>query len=385
MWRRFAAGQDIEVKVFYACSHGLEPTLDPGFGRTFAWDVPLTEGYEHEFLPSIRCPLFHGPAGDRFPTGLASRLAAGRFQAVLVNGYATAAAWAGMLAARKLDVPILMRGETHERGRKEPVKWAIKRLMLPIVFSRVSGFAAIGTWNTEYWLRYGAPSERVSQSLYSVDNEFFRIESERQAEQALTLRRRWAAPEGETVFLFCAKLIPAKAPELLLKAFALLDYPKAHLVFVGSGGLEPMLRNLQSELGLARVHWEGFVNQSALPAYYRAANILVLPSRHEPWGLVVNEAMACGTPCIVSDVVGAGPDLVQPGPSGLIFRHDDPEDLALVLRMALDPEARRDWQARIGGALKRACFDENEKSVVRLLESLRDPHGDALSAHRCGS
>ena len=124
---------------------------------------------------------------------------------------------------------------------------------------------------------------------------------------------------------------------------------------------------------IKNVHWEGFINQSALPAYYRAADMPVLPTRREPWGLVVNEAMACGTPCIVSDVVGAGPDLVTSSNAGTVFRRDDAEDLAAAMKLACVRDNRLRWQANIPSALAKASFQENARvlreMVVKIIQT----------------
>ena len=168
--------------------------------------------------------------------------------------------------------------------------------------------------------------------------------------------------------------LDAKAPDLLLKAFAeLVGDSRAHLVIVGNGPLELHLRKMQQALGLTRVHWAGFINQSELPAYYRAADVMVLPSRFEPWGLVVNEAMACGTPCIVSSVVGAGADLVEGQETGRVFRSGDVGDLVNALRSALDPDVRRRWAANLSRILKRASFRQNIAALESLLQRVSAP------------
>jgi glycosyltransferase involved in cell wall biosynthesis len=370
LWRAIMASGKIGLKVFFATRHGLEPSLDPGFGKSFAWDIPLIEGYDHEFLPSVRIPLFKGPVGDRFPKGLEKRLREGHFDAVLVHGYANAAAWAGMLAAWKTNIPVIIRGDTHEHGRSKSVRIRLKRLLLPLLLRRVNGFLAIGTWNKEYWNGYGATLSQIETTFLAVDNKFFASKCEAQTALAQSLRSKWGVPQDGAVFLYCAKLIPVKAPEVLLKAFALLAGPAAHLVFVGTGQMEASLKKLQQKLGVKNIHWEGFVNQSALPAYYRASDVLVLPSRFEPWGLVVNEAMACGTPCIVSDVVGAGADMIEGQETGLIFPHDNVEALAAALRMACNPELRRRWKSNISRVLETADFAKNAQAIEALVGRL---------------
>lgn len=377
LWRAIAANGKVNLRVFFASRHGLDESVDPGFRRSFAWDVPLLEGYESEFVSSLLIPGCNGPVANRFPKQLAKRLLEGRFDAVLVNGYTTAAAWAGMLAAWLTKTPLLMRGESHEHGRPGGVRKLIKGVLLPSLLRRVDGFLAIGRWNEEYWRRHGVPTPRICTALYSVDNVYFGSRSHEQKGQAKALRSKWGVPSDGTVFLYCGKLLSVKAPEILLRAFAILSAPSAQLVYVGTGSREASLKEVQRELRLERVHWEGFVKQSALPSYYRAADVLVLPSRFEPWGLVVNEAMACGTPCIVSDVVGAGADLLEGQDTGLIFPHDDVRALASALHAALDPELRQCWKNNIPKVLAKANLQQNVEALEALLAQTVERRGEA--------
>src|SRR4029079_11514103 len=108
-----------------------------------------------------------------------------------------------------------------------------------------------------------------------------------------------------------------------------------HLAMVGSGAREVELRSLAQELGVANVHFHGFVNQSAIPRIYGACDIFVLPSENEPWGLAVNEAMCAGMPIIVSKEVGCRSDLLQEGENGASFMAGDVDGLAGALRSIL--------------------------------------------------
>jgi glycosyltransferase involved in cell wall biosynthesis len=121
--------------------------------------------------------------------------------------------------------------------------------------------------------------------------------------------------------LFCAKLQPWKRPLELLEAFSCAGVPNAFLVFAGDGPQRVEMEERAHDLGIAdRVKILGFVNQSQLPETYRASDLFVLPSDYEPFGLVVNEAMLCGCPVVVSDKVGAQQDLVTHGKPDVFFR-----------------------------------------------------------------
>jgi glycosyltransferase involved in cell wall biosynthesis len=135
------------------------------------------------------------------------------------------------------------------------------------------------------------------------------------------------------VIIFSAKLQSWKRPFDLLQAFAKATIPNAFLVFAGEGPLREQLESDARTLGVAsRVRFLGFVNQPMLPAVYRSADVMVLPSEYEPFGVVVNESMCCGCPVIASDRVGSARDLVAPTEDSFIYRCGDVEALTNLLR-----------------------------------------------------
>src|SRR5207253_11122683 len=122
------------------------------------------------------------------------------------------------------------------------------------------------------------------------------------------------------VILFSAKLQPWKRPLDLLNAFAKANLPNALLLFAGAGPLLLQLEPDAASLGVpSRVRFLGFANQSQLPAVYTGADLLVVPSEFEPFGLVVNEALCCGCAVAASDRCGAARDLVAPVDPRLVF------------------------------------------------------------------
>ncbi|HXM05101.1 MAG TPA: glycosyltransferase, partial [Chthoniobacterales bacterium] len=171
------------------------------------------------------------------------------------------------------------------------------------------------------------------------------------------------------VVLFCAKLQAWKRPQDVLRAFARANSPNAYLVFVGDGALRLTLESEAKSLGIGgRVRFLGFVNQSGLPETYGAADILVLASEYEPFGVVVNEAMLCGCPVIVSDRVGARFDLVRDGETGFVFPMGDVGALSALLEVLQSPERLK----RIGEAARKRMAGwspvQNLEAVVMALE-----------------
>ena len=143
--------------------------------------------------------------------------------------------------------------------------------------------------------------------------------------------------------LFAGKLLAFKGPLDLLAAAASLKstgYPVSILI-AGSGPLEAELAATAMAAGVS-LHRLGFCNQTQMPGAYAAADVLVLPSSGETWGLVANEAQACGVPVIVSDACGCAPDLAQDGSAGRVFPFGDREALSAALLAILDhPPARK--------------------------------------------
>jgi glycosyltransferase involved in cell wall biosynthesis len=177
----------------------------------------------------------------------------------------------------------------------------------------------VGARSEEYFRFYGA--RRVVRSPHFVDNDHFA--SGAAATDAATVRREWGVAEHAMIAAFVGKLVPKKRPLDLLEAVAASGRRDVHVVFVGDGELRESCRAAAARLGVPAT-FAGFHNQRALPAAYAAMDVLVLPSdARETWGLVVNEAMACARPPLVSRAAGCAPDLVRENETGHAFALGD--------------------------------------------------------------
>jgi glycosyltransferase involved in cell wall biosynthesis len=175
----------------------------------------------------------------------------------------------------------------------------------------------------------GFPSGQITVTPYSVDSEW-RIRQSLAAEP--DSRARWNIKSDDFVILFCAKLQVWKRPFDLLRAFAHANFGRAQLLFAGDGPLRAELESEARALGIdSRVRFLGFINQSQLPSLYTAADVMVLPSEYEPFGVVVNEAMCCGCPVVSSDSVGASRDLIATVTPEFIYSCGDITALANIL------------------------------------------------------
>jgi glycosyltransferase involved in cell wall biosynthesis len=173
---------------------------------------------------------------------------------------------------------------------------------------------------------------------YAVDNQFFEIQADyhRVARQTLRDENGW---RQRYLLLYVGRLAGEKRVDVLIEALRGLSTRRSDigLVIVGDGReREPLGRLAQ---GMPNVYFAGFQDQPALPKYYGAADLFVLPSVHEPWGLVVNEAMASGLPVIATRKVGAAHDLIIEGENGYLIPENDPAALAAAIDRACESSA----------------------------------------------
>jgi len=329
--RRIAREPGIDLTVLFGSDFSVRGYRDEGFGVEVAWDSPLLEGYSSEVLRSWRdtgTVSFTSPISR----GIHRRLRELRPDALWVHGYASLNSLHGILAATALGIPVLLRAESWlgDRPRSE-LKLAAKSLLLRALQPAIAAVLPIGTLNAAYWSHY-FPATPQFPMPYAVDNDWFAARAA--AADPSALRAALHLGPGRPVILFASKLQPRKHADHLLTAFhSLLNLgapgldsetwvrvPGANqqlpcLVLVGDGEERARLEQQATQLGIhEHVRFAGFRNQSELPAFFRLASVFVLPSRHEPWGLIVNEAMAAGCPVIVSSDVGCHPDLVPGGP-----------------------------------------------------------------------
>jgi glycosyltransferase involved in cell wall biosynthesis len=260
-----------------------------------------------------------------------------------VHGWSALSSWVAFAAAIGLGVPILVRGETNGLAEPNGLKGVVKRSVLGKLFRHVSAFLAIGQANAAFYRGYGVPETKIFLTPYSVDNDFFSLSPKQPPVDKRELRRVLGLPVNQPCVLFVGKLVEHKAPLDLMNAFAALSGCRsASLAYVGDGPLRRELGQHATDLQLDNVHFLGFRNQSELPNCYGAADVLVLPSHFEEWGLVINEAMCCGLPVVASRSVGAARDLVREGENGFTFCARDVRGLSEGLGELLSDESVRD-------------------------------------------
>jgi glycosyltransferase involved in cell wall biosynthesis len=357
--------------------HATQPTAEQqgvGFGRAFEWDVPLTEGYRSITVrpahPEDRIDSGHFTGLDVPEIGRAIEDTAP--DVVLITGWYSVTLIRALAACRSLGVPTLYRGDSHllsgPRGWKRPL-WTIKTTILQRQFD---GFLSPGVRVKEYLEWYGVPDHKIFQVPHAVDNQRFAAAAAPYKDpgvRAAARLRRGIDPDA-FVPLFVGKLVRSKRPVNVVRAAARLA-PGCTLLVVGSGPLEADVRTAAADLDVD-LKMVGFMNQSELGEAYGIADCLTLPSDFpETWGLVVNEALASGLPCVVSSAVGCAPDMIRDGETGYVYPLDDIAALAMTLSKVRHRKALGyDWGPACRELVSHYSYDEMTAGVARACRSV---------------
>jgi glycosyltransferase involved in cell wall biosynthesis len=369
-WYR-ALAKVLDLQVFFCDRQTAKGQAAAGFGVEFEWDVPLLEGYEYQFLENVsRNPDVSVFNGCDTPS-IKSLVKEGRFDAFVVQGWYVKSFWQAMWACYRSGTPLLVRGDSQLSTPRNPLWRLIKYPLFRSFIPRFNGYLVVGERSRQYYIHYGGRADRMFFAPHAVDNEFFSARVNKLRNDRSALRKSWRIPQDSVVFLFAAKLIPKKRPMDFVDAIKLASEKdgKVFGLIAGDGPLREAIEGAVKEHQLP-IAFAGFLNQSEMPKAYAASDAIVLPSDGgETWGLVINEAMACSIPGIVSDKVGCGPDLVIPGETGEIFPCGDVESLGRIL---IKWSADRSSIGRLGkGAKDRISAYSLEAAVDGTMTALQ--------------
>lgn len=334
LYRAIERRGEVDLSVVVYSDATLGRFRDEGFAREVEWDSDLADGY-HNHVParsmgrSLPRRGRHAVRPDIFREVLAMDA-----DVLWLHGYHLPTSLALAYAFLARGRPVVLRGEqTLLQSPSAARRRAKDLLMAPLV--KRARCAYIGERNRDYLRRYGATDSSLYFSPYAVPPPSARPTRDE-------ARARLGLDPALPVVLFVGKLIDRKQPLLLVDAW--LRTRESHpscLVFAGDGPLKHVIeRTAPGDVG-ACIKVTGFLNQSEMPLAYAAADVFVLPSTGEPWGLVVNEALMAGLPAIVTTQVGSARDLVADGWNGYAIPPADPERLAARLRLLVENRDHR--------------------------------------------
>ena len=359
--------RQIDLTVFYGHRDTSEDQARAGFGVGFAWDVDLLSGYDHVFLENKARNPGLGRFGGVDTPQIGARLRSGGFDGVLLLGWYLKSFIQALVAAKRADIPVMVRGDSQLGTPRSSIKTLVKSATYPLFLRQFDAALVVGERNRAYWQHYGYPAARMFDSPHCIDTAWFAERATPVARAAV--RDRFAIAPDKKIALFAGKLLEFKRPgDFIAGVAAARAYGVAvEAMIAGSGPLDADVRAQALALGVP-LHMLGFCNQSEMPGAYAAADVLVLPSTgRETWGLVANEALACGCPVVLSDAVGSAPDLAADARVGQTFPLGDTDACGQRLASML---ARSPDRQAIADMSKRYSLDAAAAGITRALAAI---------------
>ena len=306
----------------------------------------LLNGYKYKFLKNSS----PRPSYLKWPHGLMNfsiwdEIEQERPDLVVLMSWMNITWWIAIAACVRFHVPFLymtdanIAAESYSSGLKK----AMKQIVLGnILFKLATGFLCAGYANRKLYQFYGVPDRKLIPFAYSWGYKALLETASQLKPRRSELKAKQGLSDDSVVILYCGRLGEEKALFDLLNAYQLVGNPNKHLAIVGEGNIGQSLRDYATNQNINSIRFWGFRKRHEIAEYYATADVLVLPSRRETWGIVVSEAMCFELPVIVSDQVGAAPDMVREGENGFTFPTGDIQALADRIRRVIDlPTAER--------------------------------------------
>lgn len=316
----------LELKVIYLLKQTKKGQADAGFGVEFEWDIPLTTGYQYDYLPN----LSKSPSSSNYngiillKKDIDALFIKEKPDAIIVHGWFPKGIKQIINYAHKKNITSFCRGDSTLLMTNNPLKKLLKEVYIRSILKKIDYFLYVGKENKKYYKHYGIKDNRLFPAYHCINTPFF---------QRYFLRNN-EEPSNQFVRIgFSGKFIEKKQPLLLLEAVNKSMYKeKIKLIFIGDGPLKGDIKTFSLKHNL-NILFTGFLNQTEIVQKgYCLFDTLVLPSnQNETWGLVVNEVMTGGIPCIVSNKVGCHSDLIIEHKTGYVFEANNADDLAMKI------------------------------------------------------
>lgn len=365
----FSEGHN-NYQVLYKSDHGLMRSYSSQMQIYLRYNNFEGLAFDHKFLKNFGVGHKTSPPFGQINPQIIYEVWKRRDHIFIVLGYKYVTDFFLIAMLIIFKVPFFLRCEVNLRTHRSKNRGVIKRSILKWVFRSSQGAFSIGRLNKEFYKNI-YPAMPVINAPYCVpQTKYLRDE----ARVGKTMKDKWGeAGSGKFYVLFVGKLIARKAVEDLVSACELLPFDVV-LSIIGDGPKKETLQaRAEQSSSNVDVKLIGFVNQNELADYYRCADVFVLPSREDTWGLVVNEALSFGTPCIVSDACGCAFDLIYPGVNGLIYPAGDSEMLARCIQFLKSQKRERKecFRAEVMDTIAPYSIPNTAREIDEHISSIR--------------
>jgi glycosyltransferase involved in cell wall biosynthesis len=373
-----AKNSNYTIKVVYTLGDNLNSSVDNGFGIRENWNIDLLIGYDYEFIENASPqPSSLTYNGIKNPY-LIKNINAYKPDGIIVYGWKHQS-HLSVLNYFHGKVPVIFRGDSTTLDDRSSFSFRsyFRFIFLQWVYRKVDYVLSPGSASDKYFLKSGLKQNQIIRAEHAIDNQRFMSMSETDDKELLNLKSSLLIKENQVVFLFAGKFIDKKNPLLLIEAFEQLKKNKDNicLLLVGNGILEKQVKKrinrLPSQI-TSTITVLPFQDQQQMKLLYRVANVFVLPSKSETWGLSVNEALACGTPVIVSNKCGSSHDLVKHGVNGLVFQSDSSRDLLEKMEQMCDNKFREQLAESTKVTLKKYSYQSFKTALDTIFKVSAD-------------
>ena len=369
IYRELAKDPDIDLEVLFMQERWAESGFDPEVNAIVDWGVQPFEGYPWTIFKNLS-PFRNGGGFFKFfNPGMVWRVFTGKYDAIYIHGHNHLTHVLCMIAARLSGKALVMRNISNNLGQRASWKSVVRKMLYTMLYKLPNVFLSTGRHNSDYYQYFGADPSKFIVAPHVVDNQFFKQSEESNLPLKEDLRQEYGVPAGKKVMLFLSKFREIKRPILIVEAFLKADLPEDWvLLMVGEGELRSETKRYVDEQGASdRVLFSGFHDQTEVGRAYTISDILVLFTRRETWGLVINEAMNFGCAIIASDQVGCVPELVE-DKSGLVVKWDDPVALQNAMKeLTENPVLLQKCQAAARDVIRTWDVDAYVRSMHQAL------------------
>lgn len=383
LWRKLNEQPGVSVTALYLCNEN-QVGGDRQLGSSQPWDVDLTSGYQYEYLKTVRGKIASKIEKGLLNPGLIRRLTPQNFDAVFLPSFFTLSYRLAVFLCRSRGIPLIMQNDATiitdvEYDRKRQI---ILSVLYPWMFGLADYWISSGDHNEIYLRHYGVPDEKIVRGCYPVDRDRYEYTITHCQDEIQRLRSELCWNTDTILYGFVGKYIERKNPFEFIEAVASAHQtdPRVRGIMIGGGVLEPEINKRLAELSGVVLN-VGFVNQSKLPLYYAAMDVLISTSRIDRHPLVISEAIATGCPVILSDRCGnwGYSDTVQHRYNGLVYPCGNHAALVKAILELTHADTRTQYGQHAKEVFAQQDLDCELNAFLEIIKRIRTDHPAAAT------